>query len=69
MPAETRRTSTETLVSAMEDMGTSEARDCLVIYTNQNGDLCWSCTSDSFTVKFGLLEACKQAMVQKFREL
>ena len=48
----------------MEDFGQSEPKECLVIYTNESGDLCWSCSSDSMTTKLGLLEACKQFIIK-----
>lgn len=57
------RTATQTLLSALEDFGESEPRDCLVIYNNEAGDLCWSCTSDAMSVKFGLIESCKQVLI------
>lgn len=57
------RTATETLVSVMEDFGDAEPKECIVIYTNEAGDLCWSTTSDSMTIKLGLLEACKQFII------
>lgn len=59
------RTPTETLVSVMEEFGVCEPKECLVIYTNADGDLCWASTSDSQVVKFGLLEACKQYMITR----
>ena len=59
------RTGTETLLACMEEFGTSEPKDLLVIYTNEAGELCWSCSTDSVTTKLGLLEACKQFMIQK----
>lgn len=61
------RTATETLVACMEEFGVSEPKDCLVIYTNEAGDLCWSTTTDSTVVKFGLLEACKQFMIANIK--
>lgn len=60
--AETRRTPTETLVSVMEELGESEAKELIVVYTNQNGELCWSCTTDAITVKLGLIEAARTAI-------
>lgn len=47
----------------MEDFGETEPKECIVIYTNEDGDLCWSCTSDSRVVKLGLIEACKQYII------
>ena len=62
---EKSRTATEILVGVMEEFGICEPKECLVIYTNADGDLCWSSTSDSQVVKFGLLEACKQFMIAR----
>ena len=62
---EVRRSATQTLIDALEDFGTSEPKEALLIYTQENGDLVWSCTTDSVTVKLGLLEACKQFMIAK----
>ena len=65
MPAETRRTPTETLLSAMEEFGQCEPKDCLVIYTNEGGDLVWLCSSDQISTKLGLIEACKYFILKK----
>ena len=65
---ELRRSGTETLISSLEDFGKSEPRDCIVIYTNDEGDLCWNCTSDSFTVKIGLVEAARTAIKKRFTQ-
>lgn len=59
------RTASETLIACMEEFGIDEPKECLVIYTNEKGDLCWSSTTDSMVVKFGLLEACKQFMIKR----
>lgn len=59
------RTATETLVAVMEEFGQSEPKDVLVIYTNEAGELCWSCSTDAVSVKLGLLEACKQFIILK----
>lgn len=64
-PMPVARTATETLVAVMEEFGVCEPKECLVIYTNQDGDLCWSSTSDSMMTKLGLIEACKQFMIAR----
>ncbi len=61
------RTATETLIAVMEEFGKDEPRDCLVIYTTREGDLCWSSTSDSHVIKLGLIEACKQFMIARIQ--
>jgi hypothetical protein len=62
------RTASEALIHVMEDFGESEPKDVLVIYTNQAGDLCWSSSTDSQTIKFGLLEMCKQSMIKAMKD-
>ena len=60
------RTATQTLITALEYFGEDEPKECLVIYTSESGDLCWSCTTGSRVVKLGLLEACKQSIISKW---
>lgn len=62
------RTATETLLSCMEDFGESEPKECMVIYTNENGDMCFSSTTDSLVIKLGLLELSKQYILKKIAE-
>lgn len=66
---EVRRSATETLVSAMEDFGENEPKDCLIIYANEAGELVWSCTSNSYVIKLGLVESCREHLKIKMREL
>lgn len=54
-----QRTATATLMEVLEDFGDSEPKECIVVYTNSNGELCWSSTTDSVVIKIGLLEAAK----------
>ena len=65
---EIRRSATQTLMTAMEDFGQNEPRDCMIIYTNEDGELCWSCTSDSCVIKLGLVESCRTHLKMKMRE-
>lgn len=64
---ETVCTPTQVLMNCLEEFGESEAKEVIVVYTNTQGDLCWHCSSDSIVKKLGLLEACKQFMVSKFK--
>ena len=57
------RSATATLIAVMENFGDSEPMDALVIYTDQDGDLRWSSTTDSLVVKLGLLDACREGIV------
>lgn len=66
---EIKRTATETIMNVMEEFGNSEPKEMIVIYINTEGDLCWSATTDSIVTRFGLVEACKQALISRFREL
>lgn len=50
------RTATETLMSAMTEFGQTEPRDCIVIWTNEAGDICWSSSTDSQLIKIGMVE-------------
>lgn len=59
------RTATETLVSVMEEFGDSEPKDLIVIYTNQAGELVWSCSTDSTVIKLGLIESCRTYLKMK----
>lgn len=53
--AETR-SPTETLMAAMERFSEAEPKDCLVIWTDEAGDVCWSSSVDSLVVKKGLVD-------------
>ncbi len=64
---EVRRSVTETLVAVMEEFSASEPKECIVIYTNEAGELCWSSTSDSMVTKLGLVECCRQYLIAKMR--
>ena len=61
------RTPTETLVWCMEDFGAAEPERVLVIYTNSDGDLCWSSSGPySYTHILGMLECVKAKVMEKF---
>lgn len=51
------RSATETVMKAMECFGQAEPEDCLIVWTDESGDLCWSCTTDSIVTKIGLVES------------
>jgi hypothetical protein len=59
------RSPTETLMKCMEDFGECEPKELIVIWTDQNGDLCWSSSSNSLSTQLGLMEACKALTIQK----
>jgi hypothetical protein len=61
------RSPTETLVRCMEDFGESEPKKVLVIWTNTDGDLCWSESGPShFCENIGILTCVKSRIMQKF---
>ena len=63
------RTPTETLMACLEDFGQSEPERLLVIYTNVDGDVCWSSSGPySYTQTIGLLECVKARVLKKFNE-
>lgn len=55
------RSPTDTLIAAMEEVGT--ARECIIVMINEAGEIIWSCSSDALTVKLGLLETAKHCIV------
>ena len=61
--AETR-TPTETLIKCMEDFGEDEPENLMVIYTTKGGDLAWSSTTDSISMKIGMLEFAKACILK-----
>lgn len=63
-----RRSATDTLMSAMEDFGESEPKECMVIWTDEGGDICWSSTTDSQAMKLGMLEMVKQLVIGRIGE-
>jgi len=54
---EIRRSATETLMTAMEEFDKHEPKECLIIFTDEAGDLVWNSTSDSIVVKLGWLNS------------
>lgn len=53
---ESRKTATETLMSAMESFSETEPHDCMVIWTDEAGDICWASSTNSQIVKIGMVE-------------
>lgn len=58
------RTPTDTLMSAMEEFGCAEPLDCMIIWTDQSGDICWSSTTDSRVIRLGMIEMVKTLIVK-----
>jgi hypothetical protein len=58
------RTATQTLMDAMEEFGCAEPNDCMIIWTDSQGDICWSTTSDALTVKLGMIETVKAMIIK-----
>lgn len=62
---EMSRTPTETILAVMEEFGQIEPRDCMVIWTDEGGDICWSCSTDSQAIKMGMVEMVKSLIVKQ----
>lgn len=58
------RTPTDTLMAAMEEFGRAEPLDCMIIWTDQSGDICWSSTTDSRVIRLGMIEMVKTLIVK-----
>jgi len=43
-------------MSAMDEFGAAEPKECLIIWADEAGDMCWACTTDSMYIKLGMLE-------------
>lgn len=56
MKSSVTRTPTDTLMAAMDEFGAAEPTGCLIIWTDETGNLCWKSTSDSFVEKLGMVE-------------
>jgi hypothetical protein len=57
-----KRTPTETLVKAMEEVG--DAVECLVIMTDAGGDILTMASTDVLSTRLGLLEMAKTLTVK-----
>ena len=62
------RTATETVMSAMETFGESEPKDCIIVWTDERGDICWSSTTDSQVVKLGMIEMLRTILKKRVDE-
>jgi hypothetical protein len=51
-----RRSPTETLLAALEEFGKDEPSEVMVIFTTQGGDICDMSSTDTLSVKLGMLE-------------
>jgi hypothetical protein len=57
--AKTNRTPTEVLIKCLEDFGTDEPEEVVVIYKTKSGELAWWSNELPHTHFMGLLEMCK----------
>jgi len=55
-----KRSPTETLMKALEEFGVDEPVECIVVFSTQGGDLCTMSSTDTVSIKVGLLELAKQ---------
>jgi hypothetical protein len=60
-----KRTPTELIMKCLEEFGECEAVNCIVIWTDAAGDICWSSSTDSQVVKIGMVEFVKQLLVKR----
>ena len=59
------RTPSETLMNCLTDFGEAEPTRVLVIWTDVDGNICWSTSAPrSVTAQVGMLECVKALMVQ-----
>ena len=58
------QSATDTLVNAMEEFGRAEPKECMIIWTDSEGDICWSSTTDALTVKLGMIELVKAMIIK-----
>ena len=64
-----QRSPTETLMWCLEDFGKSEPDRALVIWMNEEGDLCWSSSGPyKYTQIIGMLECVKAIVMEKFKQ-
>jgi hypothetical protein len=57
-----KRTPTDTLVRAMEEVG--DATECLIIMTDKNGDIITLGSTSVLSTRLGLLEMAKTLMLK-----
>jgi len=57
------RSPTETLVYALEEFGKAEPLDVLVIWIDENGEICWSQSTRSRAIALGMLEMVREIAV------
>jgi hypothetical protein len=56
-------------MSAMERFSEAEPKDCLIIWTDEAGDVCWSSSTDALTVKIGLVGYVATVLDEQVREM
>ena len=50
------RTPSETLMAAMTEFGVVEPKECIIVWIDEGGDICWSSSTDSQSAKLGMVE-------------
>lgn len=63
------RTPTETLMTAMDRFGEAEPKECLIVWTDESGDVCWSSSTDSLVAKKGLVDYMWTIFDEQVREM
>lgn len=60
------RSVTDTLIDAMEEA--DGAMQCIVIMLNDKGEIFWSTSTDSLSVRFGMLETMKHYLIAEMHQ-
>jgi len=61
------RTPSETLIRCLEDFGEAEPTKVIVLWTNTNGDICWSESGPShYCQNIGMLTCVKEMYLKRF---
>lgn len=63
------RTPTETLMAALGEFGYDEPLECIVIFTTQEGDICNSSSTNSLSLKLGMVESISEIIRSDLRKL
>lgn len=65
---ETRVSATELLMKVLENFGDSEARDLMIIFNDEDGNVSWHSNTDLISREIGLLEFTKAVILKRALE-
>ena len=57
---------TELLIEALERFGSAEPIDCIIVYTDEQGQIQWRSNTRHHVVQIGMLELCKSCILNTF---